>query len=235
MKCDEKELAPEKLLQPESPLVIVCEGFQDSGFVCALLRHLKIDNCDVMFPKKRKGGGNGKSAIPSMVKLVSAFPEVKGLALLWDADASDSQAFKDACESLESPFKPPKKPFSVQTHNGLSTGVFLIPGRGQKGTLEHMLLRAVYAKHPDLQTCVGSFCGCYPRGAAWDENKKAKRDMHCVVATFCEDDPGCSLGFIWQKKKDNPIDIGSSAFSELAAFLKDFSQGIEAMAVALPL
>jgi hypothetical protein len=47
--------------------------------------------------------------------------------------------------------------------------------------------------------------------------------MQCVIASFCEDDPGCSLGFIWQKKKHNPIDINSPAFMELSDFLTDFT------------
>jgi hypothetical protein len=226
LKCDEKESVRPAPFKPTSPLVIVCEGFQDAGFVCALLRHLKIDNCDVTYPKKRRDGANGNSGIPAMVQLLSAEPIVNGIALLWDADLNADDSFRDACAAFVAPFHAPKNKFSVETHKDRSTGIFMMPGDGQTGTLEHLLLKAVLAKHPDLSQCVENFGNCYPRGANWAANKKAKRDMHCVVAAFCEDDPGCSLGFIWHKKQDNPIDLANPAFKELSDFLAAFSAAI---------
>lgn len=223
MKCDDKEKQRPSPFKPESPLVIVCEGFQDAGFICALLRHLKIGNCDVTYPQKRRDGANGKSGIPAMVQLLSSESIVTGIALLWDSDDDANASFKEACAAFIPPFHAPKGRFTVETHKEKTTGVFMIPGSGETGTIEHLLLKAVYADHPDLSRCVEGFRNCYPRGANWDENKKAKRDMHCVIAAFCEDDPGCSLGFIWQKKQDNPIDLGNPAFKELSDFLVAFS------------
>ena len=224
MKCDEKEqVSRPASFKPESPLVIVCEGFQDAGFVCALLKHLNINNCDVAFPKKRRDGANGNSGIPEMVRLLSAEPIVEGIALVWDSDGNEAASFKQACQSFIAPFHPPKDSFTIEAQKSRVTGVFIMPGKGQTGTLEHMLLKAIYADHPELSNCVGQLATCYPRGAQWKENKKAKRDMHCVIATFCENDPGCSLGFIWQKKQDNPINIASPVFAELATFLSEFS------------
>ena len=63
MKCDEKEKTRDEPFKPESPFVIVCEGFHEAGFVCALLRHLGIDNCDVTFPKQKRDGAEGESGI----------------------------------------------------------------------------------------------------------------------------------------------------------------------------
>ncbi len=234
MKCDDKEKARLVAFKPESPLVIVCEGFQDAGFVCAMLKHLKIDNCDVTFPKKRRDGANGKSGIPAMVELLAGESIVTGIALLWDADEDADASFKEACAAFVQPFHAPKDKFTIETQKGRSTGVFLVPGSGQTGTIEHLILKAVYADHPNLSQCVQGFANCYPRGANWKDNKKAKRDMHCVIAAFCEDDPGCSLGFIWQKKKDNPVNLASPAFKELSDFLFLFSASAANSAITTP-
>jgi hypothetical protein len=224
LKCDEKEKARDVAFKPESPFVIICEGFQDAGFVCALLKNLKIDNCDVTYPKKRRDGANGQSGIAAMLGLLAVEPLVKGIALLWDADTDAEESFKEACAAFISPFHPPKQSFSIEEHKDRKTGIFLIPGEGKTGTLEHLLLKAVKESHADLISCIDAFNSNYPRGERWAENKKVKRDMHCVVAAFCEDDPGCSIGFIWQKRKDNPIDLSSAHFDELKSFLRSFAE-----------
>jgi hypothetical protein len=223
LKCDEKEKVREKPFKPESPLVIVGEGFQDAGFICALLRHLKIENCDVTFPKKKRDKANGKDGMIEMAKLMVQEPDLKGIALVRDADVNSGTAFEEACLAFESPYKAPKKPFAVEKGKTLTSAVFLVPGNGKTGTLEHLLLEAVFANHKDLEKCVLSFEACRKNTATWTNNKKAKMKMQSVIASFCEDDPGCSLGFIWFKGADNPIDIASPVFNELSDFLKAFS------------
>jgi hypothetical protein len=74
------------------------------------------------------------------------------------------------------------------------TAIFLMPGKGRKGTLEHLLFEAVAGKHEEVAKCVSSLEACAKSIAAWEENKKAKMRMQCVVASFCQDDPACSLG-----------------------------------------
>jgi hypothetical protein len=224
LKCDEKEKVREKPFKPESPLVIVGEGFQDAGFICALLRHLKIENCDVTFPKKKRDRANGKDGMVEMAKLMVQVPSLKGIALIRDADDKPSKAFEDSCAAFETPYRAPEKPFVVEKNKkDLSSGVFLIPGNGRTGTLKHLLLEAVFANHKDLEKCVLNFEACSTNTASWADNKKAKMKMQSVIASFCEDDPGCSLGFIWHKGVDNPIDIGNPVFSELSDFLRAFS------------
>lgn len=223
MKCDDKEKVRENPFKPESPLVIVSEGFQDAGFICALLRHLRIENCDVTFPKKKRDKANGKDGMIEMAKLLIQEPNLKGIALIRDADTDLNVAFTDACKAFEAPYKSPKQPFLVEKGKNLTSAVFLIPGNGRTGTLEHLLLEAVFAKHKDLEKCVLSFEQCRTNTASWTENKKVKMRMQHVIASFCEGDPGCSLGFIWNKGIDNPINISSTAFNELSEFLKNFS------------
>jgi hypothetical protein len=223
LKCDEKETPRDKSFEPESPYVIVCEGFQDAGFIKALLGHLKITNCDVTFPKKRRDGANGKDGIPQIVKLLAP-RDITGIAIVRDADDDPIAAFNEAKAAFIDPFVAPDASFTLK--NGKRrTGVFLIPGIGKRGTLDHILFDAVATTLAPVAACVNAFQACARAQwrNEWSENRKAKMKMHSVIASFCEDDPGCSLGFIWAKGQDNPLDISNPIFKELSDFLTEFS------------
>jgi hypothetical protein len=227
LKCDEKEEKREKAFEPESPYVIICEGFQDRGLICALLKHLNITNCDVTFPKKRRDGANGKDAIFQVLNAVSgqkvAGESLGGLAVIRDADDDPDVAFKETAERFPPPYTAPKKPFTIEKGK-YRTGIFLIPGKSRTGTLDHLLLDAVAAKNQPVIDCINRLEACANWRVDWSSNKNAKMKMHCAVASFCKGDPGCSLGFIWSKGADNPMDISSPVFKELADFLNDFSK-----------
>ena len=222
MKCDEKELSSSDRFKPESSSVIVCEGFRDAGFICALLKHLRIDTCDVAFPKKKRDGAEGESGIAAMVSLICQAEIVNGIAVIRDSDGNATNSFRAACEGFAKPFDAPKEAFVV-TRARKTAAIFLMPGKGKTGALEHLLLEAVFAKHEPLATCIRAWENCNQQIANWSDNKKAKMRMQSVIASFCKDDPACSLGFIWNKGVDNPIDITSPVFSELSGFLRDFA------------
>jgi hypothetical protein len=209
--------------KPENPFVVVCEGFQDAGFICALLRQLKVGNCDVTFPKKKRDLSNGKEGIPEMVRLLSEDPVVEGIAIVRDADDDSEGSFQEACKAFVEPFNAPKECFTIERGKRKTTAVFVMPGKGQTGALEHLLLKAVFSSYPELDTCMNNLVVCTQKAAKWSENKQAKMKMQCVIAAFCQDDPGCSLGFIWEKGRHNPIDIASPDFHEFAEFLISFT------------
>lgn len=217
MKCDKKPVTREEPFEPESPHVIVCEGFQDAGLVCALLRHLHIDKCDVTFPKKRREEKEGEGGIAAMVKLLCR-RDLEGIFVIRDADDKPEASFRLAAATFCGPFPTPKAAFVVEKGKKRA-GVFLIPGNGKTGTLEHLLLEAVKVSHPEVIRCVDAFEACSTKTVDWSNNKKAKMRMNSVVAAFCKADPGCSLGFIWEKGEHNPLDVASPAFEELREFL----------------
>jgi hypothetical protein len=219
LKCDELGKRRIENFDPESPRVIVCEGLHDSGFICALLKHLRIQNCDVTFPKKKEG----KDGIADMVRLLSQESTVTGIAVIRDADTDANDAFATACEGYEKPFDPPQQPFVV-ARGKKTTGIFLMPGRNRTGALEHLLLDAIFATHQALADCIQALDACNDRSRDWSENQKAKMKMQCAIACFCQDNPSSSLGFIWSKGVDNPLDIASPLFGEIGQFLTDFSQ-----------
>ena len=223
MKCDEKELSSSDRFKPESSSVIVCEGFRDAGFICALLKHLRIDTCDVAFPKKKRDGAEGESGIAAMVSLICQAEIVNGIAVIRDSDGNATNSFRAACEGFAKPFGCSERSLRGYTRTENCSHILNAGKRGKLGLLEHLLLEAVFAKHEPLATCIRAWENCSNQQIAnWSDNKKAKMRMQSVIASFCKDDPACS-GFIWNKGVDNPIDITSPVFSELSGFLRDFA------------
>jgi hypothetical protein len=220
LKCDSKEQAAISNFEPESPYVIVCEGFQDLGLICALLKHLHIENCDVTYPKKIDGG-NGKGAICKVLSLLAGRPTVKGVLVVADADINPANSFQEICKGI-TPFPVPKTPFTVQKSKERRSGVFLIPGPGKNGALEHLLLEIVKTERPELVTCVENYRTCTVGSKVWGDNDEAKMKMQCIVAATCEKNPYCSLSWIW-KYDTVPVKIDSPVLKELSDFLVEFS------------
>jgi hypothetical protein len=221
LKCANKDTPESKSFVAESPYVIVCEGYRDLGMICALLKHIGIDNCDVTYPKK-VDGANGESGISAVVNLLAAdFEDLRGIAIIRDADEDPVKAFKEASSAFKAPLKAPKKSFSIEGDK-FRTGVFLIPGKDKLGALEHLLLEAISTERADILPCVETFRGCCGESLTWTSKKQAKAKMACIIATHCKDDPCCSLAYMWGKR-DIPIDISHPAFNEPTEFLKEFS------------
>jgi hypothetical protein len=220
LKCDELGQRKAENFAPESPNIIVCEGLHESGLVCALLRHLAIQNCDVTFPKKKMG----KDGISEVVSLLVKRPTVEGIATIRDANGDPGAAFRAVASTFISPFEPPRDPFVVHRGRHRKSAVFLMPGRGKNGALEHLLFEAFASSHADLARCVTTLEACANNIAGWAENSKAKMRMQCAVASFCEADPQCSLAYVWHKGRHNPLDIASPTFKEVSDFLADFAR-----------
>ena len=225
MKCDEGEGSVKPSFLRVSPFIVVCEGFHDVSFVCNLLRHLGITNCDVTFPKKTDGG-NGKDRIVNVLRgLASRKTGLEGVMVLWDADINPATSFSDAQAAFtfpNTPFTPPPNPFMI--HNGtIKTAVFLTPGTGRTGTLEHLMLDAARNHNPVLAACVEDLCQCTGLDQRnMSDNDKAKARLAAMIATSC-DEPICSLAWIWNKV-GNPIPINSPVFQELSDFLRLFTE-----------
>lgn len=222
MKCDEKLLKADTPFEPESPYVIVCEGFHERSLVCKLLEHLQINNCDVTFPRT-----SGKSAVVDVVGLLAGRVEpLSGVFVIADADEDSADSFRTMQAAFVAPFPPPTNPFEIHQGRKYRTGIFLMPGRGRTGALEHLLLDAATIQSPDAIQCIDQFqnsIGSTGRMVGWSENKIGKMRFACYVATNCQNDPTCSAGFIWQRK-NRILDIASPVFQELSDFLSACTQ-----------
>jgi hypothetical protein len=222
LKCDEKEAQGAKPFEPESPYVIVCEGFQDMAFVCALLKYHGISNCDVTYPKKTDGG-NGQTGIKNVVSLLAGrAAELSGVFIVADADEDPAASFKEVAKAFVDPFKPPESGFTIHKTKKHRTGVFLIPGNGRSGALENLLLEAAITTNPNAMHCIEEFQRCCNTITDWPASKQAKMKFACYIASQCKNDPCCSPAYIWASK-NKVLDIASPVFGELVALLKEFA------------
>jgi hypothetical protein len=222
LKCAEKEIPGAPPFEPESPYVIVCEGWQDASFVCALLKDLGITNCDVTYPRK-SDGGNGKDAIAKVLTLLAGRASaIEGIAVIGDADVNLANSFAEVCNGFPQPFVAPTQCFTVADGKKHRTGVFLIPGDNKTGTLEHLFIEAITLANPTALNCVETYRNCTATTTNWTDNKIGKMRLAAYVAAHCEDDPCCSPAYMWTSKKQ-VFQISSPAFQELRDFLVTFT------------
>lgn len=226
MKCANKESAGAPLFEPESPNVIICEGWQDASLICALLEHLDISNCDVTYPTKAEGA-NGKTGIKNSLYLLSAHARtLNGVLVIGDADGNPELTFQELCDAFCDPFKPPPQAHKLHSGKHHKTAIYLIPGKGKTGALEHLLLEAVNNVNATGVHCIEQFRACVGTTADWSANKLAKMRLACYVASHCKNDPCCSPAYLWSSK-NKLFDLSNTAFEELSEFLLSFSSGEE--------
>ena len=184
--------------------------------------HLKIDTCNVGCPTQ-KHFGDGARAIPLYLKAIATDQKgLKGISLVVDADDKPGAVFADMAAAMKNAgFVPPTKSFAIETQAGIRVGVYTQPGVGQEGTLDNLLLEAVYEKTPKAKQCVDQYADCTDNVKNWKSNMQAKMRLSSIVAAYCEDNPWSSLAYVWNKK-GNPIPIDSNRFTALSEFLKAF-------------
>jgi hypothetical protein len=222
-------LLAQKFDQIPHPFLVVCEGYGDARFICSLLKHKNITNCNVGCPSDTGGHGSGISAIAKYLESVRGVIQagrgsLNGVAVVVDSDLNANDGFKTICEALEAAqFQKPSKAFSIEEKNSFRSGIFVIPGKGKTGTLEHLLWEAVIEKNPSIENCAGTFCQCVGGHIdAATENQKAKMKLSSTLGAHCKSNPWTSLGLVW-KQPENPIPIESKKFLEIADFLLKFT------------
>jgi hypothetical protein len=172
----------------------------------------------------------GKNAFPKYFSAIqTARTRAKsvplhGLLVIGDANGNADQSFNEVTTALQAAtFPVPARPFDVSVDgNGFKVAVYLVPGHGETGTLEHLLLKAVFQKTPGLEKCMADFSACSNGLKSPKANIQAKMRMSALAATFCADNPWCSLANMWSDA-NNPVPINSSHFDPLSNFVKNFA------------
>ncbi len=210
----------------DKPFLAVCEGMSDATFVARLLRHIGVDTVCVGCPGPKFAGGQGFDALPPYLAGIQAVikgrVQLKGLIVIFDADQTAKKKFKTIRKALgDAAFPTPASPFKVY-NKMMRIAVYIIPGKGKRGTLDHLLFDAAIKKRPVLLTCVDQFSGCTKRVRHWTNNQRAKMRLSAIVAASCQGNPWASANTMWSQR-DCPVPIGSSRFAELKAFLSEFT------------
>lgn len=211
------------------PFFIATEGMGDARFVDELLKFKGITNCSVGCPSwESSKGKTGKDAFPDYFASIQtarrrvSSTRLQGILVIADADMNADEAFGAITTGLDlATFPVPRSPFSIEG-NDFRVAVYLLPGEGKSGTLEHLLLDAAFAKTGSLQNCLDEFSTCTGALRSSKPNKLAKMRMSALAAAFCEDNPWCSANTMWSDDK-NPVPIDSACFDHIGDFLMRFA------------
>jgi hypothetical protein len=222
-------IQPPKLESLPDPFFIATEGMGDARFVNELLKFKGITNCSVGCPSQQSAKGKtGKDAFPDYFASIQIArgrlnsSPLRGLLVVADADANAQEAFDAITTGLSvAAFPTPKGPFNIEERD-LRVAVYLLPGKGKTGTLEHLLLEAVFAKTDILPECLEKFGKCTGGLRSSKPNQLAKMRMSVLAAAFCEDNPWCSPNTMWSDDS-NPVPIDSPCFSDIGEFLTKFT------------
>jgi len=139
-----------------------------------------------------------------------------------DANGDPERRFTEAARMLASLNLSVTRPFQLEGGYP-ARGIYLMPGPGRTGCLEDLLLDAIEREKPELIICVNSFADCVRSPLGWSANNQAKMRIHSLIAGCCEEEPATALSRVWMRR-GNPIPIGSSTFSGLLSFLRQFSR-----------
>ncbi|MFZ0862851.1 MAG: DUF3226 domain-containing protein [Candidatus Sulfotelmatobacter sp.] len=221
-------ILPHQVKDIPRPFVVVCEGYGDVRLVATLLHHRGISNCNVGCPSTTGGSGSGKDGIGKYLKALqgaiqSGKANLQGILVVADADDDAVASFNLMVTALQdAAFPAPATAFAIEGAP-LRTGIFLIPGPGRTGCLDHLLWEAAILHNPALPRCAADFFTCTGNHiAVAPPNNQAKMRMSAIVAAHCADNPWASGALIWSDP-GNPVPVASVAFNDLSNFLVTFA------------
>jgi hypothetical protein len=209
----------------DSPYQLICEGKADEIFFSRLLKATG-KNVNVACPKKENGGGAGKSGMFNrLIGLQAEFGRISHVVLVIDSDDDPDQAFADGCEGFKkanaaNPAKLYPVPIvaNAPTAGSPRTSVVLVPGVGQKGCLDSLLIPSFEQRYAGAKVdCVNDFCNCV-RDPQRGETRDSKVRLRTLIAASWPKNPGISLSFLLEEK-NCPIDLAHPSFDPIRNIL----------------
>ena len=153
----------------------------------------------------------------------SNWRRVRRLLIIGDNDTKPTARWQNARDALANEGLPvPDRHADIAdgTQHTPSTGIFMVPSADTDGALETLLVQAILQEHAGLDECLRQLDACPATDCdGWDAVKRAKMQFQTAVAIECRDDPSAGAAHVWSKTH-NPVPVASSAFDELAAFLR---------------
>jgi len=165
-------------LKIEQPNVLVVEGKEEELFFEALIKHLKLQDIQIMpIGGKEKLRGNLKALVQT-----PGFSEVIFLGVVRDADANPDTAFQSVRDALRAAGLPTPECPLLPVGEKPRVAVLILPGVDTVGTLEDLCLRAV-AQDPAM-VCVENYFKCLEQmGLFLPYNMMSKAKVQVFLAS----------------------------------------------------
>lgn len=206
------EISDQPLKLQKSKLLLV-EGRDDEEFFGGLLRHLEIDDIQVI-----PAGGKDQFSnnFQGLIK-DSDFPAIISMGIVRDADYDPKATLQSIGNALKRAGLPvPKKVMTKAKQNGSPDVIIMIlPNANERGALEDLCLAAV--KEDNASTCVERYLSCLKEQNIAGPKQKWLNKARVRVFLSSKEEPTLSLGIAAQRGYW-PFD--HNVFDDVKKFLK---------------
>lgn len=211
--------------------LILCEGKADKAFFRELIKKRGLPDFDVWFPLRKNDDSGGWTKFGywlNEIKTNEGFiRNTKAILVVADNDDDPATRFTEIQAQIRDGigYGVPKTPLQATTSAGdlPQIVIMMVPLDGNPGNLETILIPAAYSKWPDLQTPLDEYLGQSP-AREWEDRKKAKMRMQCILAATCKQDPNTPVSLLWTRPEDYHIPVECTCFDEIAAVLRNFAE-----------
>jgi len=169
----------------EQPNLLVVEGREEELFFEALIKHLGLQNIQIMPIGGKEKLRNNLRALVSAPRFHTVF----SLGIVRDANADPNAAFQSVCDALRIVNLPvPKQPL-LPAIGPPRVLVLILPGKNKQGMLEDLCLEAV--KDDPAMCCVEQYFQCLSKLGIQPRNL-SKAKVQAFLAS--REEPGKRLG-----------------------------------------
>ena len=209
--------------------LIVCEGRADKAFFLELIQRRGLPDFQVQFPLRRgdnTGGWTKYAHFLDDIKTNEGFiRNVKTILVTADNDDDPATRVTEIQEQIKEAggYGIPAAELEVaRSLGGLpDIVIMMLPLNGLQGNLETCLLPSALAKWPGLASPLEEFLRNSPADS-WEERKKAKTRMQCILAATCRQDPNTSISLLWTRPEESHIPVDDPCFDGIANILRGF-------------
>ena len=214
-----------------SPTLIVCEGNADQQFLANLIKVRRLGAFQVEIARPDPSDPNsGQSKFRSFLQALeiplSRTDVLDNIILVSDNDTNPTASFRSIQRQIRDSglFNAPSRPLRrarMHKRTEIPLYVMMLPWTKEKGTLEHVILKALYDTYREEKKCVESYYECM-RIENVSENKRAKILTQCMITMLSKDDPNCGVGYMWRSSNGFQDLLRYRAFNRIASFLSKF-------------
>ena len=207
--------------QPTEKNQVIGESYSDGAFIKAVAAAHGVPDFDFTAPQGEDGRPVGKGGFKTHLLGMQNFikrGKVSRVVVVGDNDDNHATAAAAVQRAIGETYGYPKPtaPCQMSFSGSLGVGFLMLPGSGQNGCLETLLLKATM--HGALtNNCLSSWITCsgFPTVR---QNDYDKFKIRSLLAASIQDDPNITLRRIWTKQS-NPIRANDPAFTWIATFL----------------
>lgn len=194
----------------DGPVLVLTEGDDDAFVLLAVGEATGISDLQAHVMEGRDTGWGAR--LKFIVQHPSFRMNARAIGLLRDADRDAAAAFQSCTTALGAAgLRQPANSGEVVQSGGISVGVFIVPGEGDPGAIEDLVLRDAVTERLD---CVDAYMTCLREKRLAGPRNSAKGRMQAYLAGL----PPSPRTLAVASQQDQ-FDWNANAFTSLAAWV----------------